>query len=113
MQLGISPNAGREKSARFFHGVWQMGEHYAPQFQEWSEWKARPRCRFDLDLKAGSAMDLSHLNLFKNAAKLFSLRMRAHLALGDSSSAYADFLDGFHAYRALVEEPTLISGLER
>ena len=24
-------------------------EHYAPQFQEWSEWKTRHRCRFDLD----------------------------------------------------------------
>ncbi len=88
-------------------------EHYAPQFQEWSEWKTRPRCRFALDLKAGAAMPLSHLGSFQEAAKLFSLRMRAHLALGDSSAAGADFSDGFQAYRALVDEPTLICGLVR
>ena len=88
-------------------------EHYAPQFQEWSEWKTRPRCRFDLDFKAGAAMSLAHLSIFQNAASLFALRMRAHLALGDSSAAYADFYEGFQANRALVDEPTLISGLVR
>ena len=88
-------------------------EHYAPQFQEWSEWKTRPRCRFDLDFKAGAAMSLVHLTIFQNAANLFTLRMRAHLALGESAAAYADFTEGFQAYRALVEEPTLVSGMVR
>ena len=88
-------------------------EHYAPQFQEWSEWKTRPRCRFPLDLKLGAAMTQPHIGSFQEAASLFSLRMRAHLALGDSSAACADFRDGFQAYRALVEEPTLICGLVR
>ena len=54
-------------------------EHYSPQFQEWSEWKTRPQCRFALDLKAGAMMRLPHLGTFSDAAKLFSLRMRAHL----------------------------------
>ena len=88
-------------------------EHYTPQFQEWSEWKTRPHCRFALDLKAGAAMPLPHLSTFQHAAVLFSLRMRAHLALGDSIAASADFREGFQAYNALVEEPTLICGLVR
>ena len=88
-------------------------EHYASQFEEWSQWKTRPRCRFALDLKAGAAMPLPHLSLFQHAAVLFSLRMRAHLALGDSTAAYEDFREGFQAYRALVNEPTLINGLVR
>ena len=88
-------------------------EHYAPQFQEWSEWKNRPRCRFDLDFKAGTAMQVPHLSTFQNAANLFALRMRTHLILRDSAAAYVDFREGFQAYRALVEEPTVISGLVR
>ncbi len=86
-------------------------EHYAPQFKEWSEWKTRPRCRFTLDLKAGIAMPLPHLGMFSNAAKLFSLRLRSHLALGDSSAAYMDFREGLQAHRALNKEPTLLAGL--
>ena len=86
-------------------------EHYAPQFAEWREWRTRPRCRFPLELAKGIALPLPHLGTFQDAARLFSLRMRAHLALGDSAAAYADFEDGFQAYRALQEEPTLISGL--
>ena len=88
-------------------------EHYAPQFQEWSEWKTRPRCRFDLDFNAGAAMAFPHLGIFRDAANLFALKMRANLALGNSSAAYADFVEGLQAYRATVDEPTLISGLVR
>ena len=58
-------------------------------------------------------MSLFHLTIFQNAVNLFTLRMHAHLALGDSAAAYADFTEGFQAYRALVEEPTLLNGLVR
>ncbi len=88
-------------------------KHYTPQFEEWSQWRTHTRCRFALDLKAGAAMPLPHLGLFQDAAGLFSLQMRAHLALGDSTAAYDAFREGLQAYRALVEEPTLISGLVR
>ncbi|MCE9610283.1 MAG: hypothetical protein K8R23_08835 [Chthoniobacter sp.] len=86
-------------------------EHYAPQFKEWSEWRTRPRCRFPLDFNAGFAMSLPHLGMFSNAAKLFSLRLRSHLALGDPGAAYADFREGLQSYRALSDEPTFIAGL--
>ena len=56
-------------------------------------------------------MPFPHLSTFQDAARLFRLRMSGHLALGDSPAAYADFQDGLQAYRALREEPTLLSGL--
>ena len=86
---------------------------YAPQFQEWSEWKTRTKCRFDLDFKEGAGTPLPHLGIFQNAVTLFSMRLRAHLALGDSAEAYSDFVEGFQAYRALTEEPAIITGLVR
>lgn len=88
-------------------------EHYTPQFKEWCEWPNRPRCRFTLELEKGFGMPLPHLATFTDAARLFALRLRAHLALGDSTAASADFRSGLQAYRALREEPTLISGLVR
>jgi hypothetical protein len=88
-------------------------DHYAPQFQQWSEWRSRPQSRFALDLKRGPMMPLAHLGTFQDAVKVFGLRMRAHLAMGESGAAYDDFQDGFQAYRALREEPTLIDGLVR
>lgn len=88
-------------------------EHYAPQFAEWREWPQRPRSRFALDLDLGAALSLPRLSTFMDAAKLFTLRLRAHLALGESAAAYADCQDAVQAYRALVEEPTLIAGLVR
>ena len=88
-------------------------EHYAPQFKEWSEWRTRPRCGFPLDFKNGSALPLDRLGTLHDAAKLFALRLRAHLAAGDSAAAYADFQDGFQVHRALDGEPMLISGLVR
>lgn len=88
-------------------------ERYAPLFQQWSEWHRRPQCRFTLDYSQGVMLAEPHLSIFQNAARIFSLRMRAHLAGGDSAAAYADFRDGLQAYHALREEPMLIDGLVR
>jgi hypothetical protein len=88
-------------------------DHYAPQFQEWSQWRSRPRSRFALDLKAGAATPFPHLLTFMDAARIFSLKARAHLALGESAAAYAAFREGLQAYRALQEEPALLCGLVR
>ena len=37
--------------------------------------------------------------------------MRAHLSLGESSAAYADFQDGFQAFHALENEPTMLAAM--
>jgi len=88
-------------------------DHFAPEMRQWSEWRTRPRCRFPLDLAKGWDLPLPHLAAFQGAAHVFALRLRAHLALGDSAAAYADFREGLQADNALREEPTLISGLVR
>ncbi len=83
------------------------------ELAQWREWRTRPRSRFPLDLQAGMAMPFHHFSALQGAAVFFKMRMRANLALGDSAAAGEDFRDGLQAYRAIVEEPTLISGLVR
>jgi hypothetical protein len=102
-----------EASADPIRDVLRALEHYEPQIREWSQWPSRPHSRFALDLKAGANMPLPHLGIFGEAAKFFNLRAQAHLALGDSPAACEDFRNGMQAYRALTEEPALISGLVR
>lgn len=86
-------------------------EHYAPQFQEWSQWRTRPRCRFVQSAKTVKEMSFPYLSVFYEAANVFTLRAQAHLALGNPAAAYSDFRDALHGYFALKEEPTLIAGL--
>ena len=90
------------------HDVLRALEHYTPQFQEWSEWKTRARCRFPFDYNAEIDFALVPLQTFRDASRLFNLRLRAHLALDDSAAAYADFCEVFQARRALENEPTLV-----
>lgn len=84
-----------------------------PELAQWREWRTRPRSRFPLDLQAGPAMPFHHFSALQGAAIFFTMRMRANLALGDSAAAGEDFRDGLQAYRAIVDDPTLISGLVR
>ena len=87
-------------------------EHYAPQFKEWSEWKTRPHCRFSYDYSSGFGRQLP-MGMFIDAVKLFDLRLRAHLAVHESAAALADFQEGLQAYRALQDEPTMLSAMLR
>jgi hypothetical protein len=43
----------------------------------------------------------------------FTLRMRAHLATGDSAAAYEDFEDSFQAYRAQINQPGFLASSMR
>jgi hypothetical protein len=88
-------------------------EHYAPHFAEWHEWRNRPQCRFPLELDNGMAMRLPHLQLLKDATKVFALQARAQLALGEPEEAYQSLQDVLQTQRALKDEPTLVSGLTR
>ena len=51
--------------------------------------------------------------MLRNAAQAFGVRLRAHLAQGNSPAALEDFLDAFQSYRALREEPTVTAGTFR
>ncbi|HSI12822.1 MAG TPA: hypothetical protein VK961_12305 [Chthoniobacter sp.] len=102
-----------EKSADPARDVLQALEHFAPELREWSEWRTRPECRFPLDLTKGIDLRLPYRTSFVEAGKVLTLRMRAHLVSGDSPAAYSDFQDALQAYRLLLAEPSLISGLVR
>jgi hypothetical protein len=89
-------------------------DHFAPQIQEWQQWQTRPQSRFPFPEKVGyDTMVAMHLTTPQQAAQVFSLKARAHLALGESAEAYRAFRDGLQAYLALRNEPTLIAGLVR
>lgn len=86
-------------------------DHYAPQVQEWSEWRTtRPRCRLPIDPVKGKPVSSS---VFADAVEIFRLCAAAHLAAGDSPAAYADFQDGRQAPRAQSDHPGLVSGVLR
>lgn len=91
--------------------VLRATEHYAPQFQQWSEWRTtRRQCQFPLQLEQGHGLPA---NLFMHAAMMFNLRLSAHLAVGDPAAAYADFQDGWQAFHALQNAPSMVNGLLR
>lgn len=102
-----------EKSDNVARDVLRALEHFAPEFGEWSEWRRRPQCRLPIDYAKGLNVRLPHLGPLQAAMKMFVLRMRAHLAVGDSAAAYLDFQDALQVYRMLSEEPSLIHGLVR
>jgi len=88
-------------------------EHYAPQFAQLRTAGVRPECRFPVRYEDGVAARLPHLQLLREAGRLYTLRLAAHLALGDSAAGYEDFQAGLRLYAALENEPTLVSGLVR
>ena len=61
----------------------------------------------------GFAARIPHLGALQNAAHILALRMSAHLALGESAAALADWRDGLALYRAMEHEPVLLCGLVR
>ena len=88
-------------------------EHYAPQFQEWSEWRSRPHCQFPVHLDASGWPRMPNYDIFSSAYQIFTLRMRAHLAVGDSAAALSDFQDGLQAYRAFENTSSLVGSALR
>lgn len=88
-------------------------EHYAPQFKEWGEWRSRPHCQFPVPLDASGWARMPNYDIFSGAYQIFTLRMRAHLAVGDSAAALSDFQDGWQAYRALENPSSLVGAVLR
>lgn len=103
------PAAGENAAADVLKAL----EHYGPQFEQLRVAGARSECRFPVRYEDGAAAALPHMGLFQSAAKLYALRLSAHLALGDSPAAYQDFQGGLRLHTALQTEPTLIAGLVR
>ena len=88
-------------------------EHYAPQFKEWSEWRSRPHCQFPMPLDASGWPRMPNYAIFSSAYQMFTLRMHAHLAIGDSAAALADFQDALQSYRAFEHASSLVGSVLR
>ncbi len=88
-------------------------ESFAAPLAELREAVARPHCRFPVHWEKAFAADFPHMQIFQSAWKLLALRLAAHLALGESASAYEDFHDGLRLTTAIRDEPALIFGLVR
>ena len=88
-------------------------EHYAPLFKEWGEWRSRPHCQFPVQLDASGWARMPNYDIFSGACQIFTLRMHAHLAVGDSAAAFSDFQDGLQAYRAFEHTYGLVGSVLR
>lgn len=78
-----------------------------------AEGARRPRCRFDVDYRAGFEMRLDHLMHFRSAASLLRLKARRLAELGRPDEALDALGLGYRVQRGLAEEPLLISHLVR
>jgi hypothetical protein len=88
-------------------------DHYDAPLAQLHEAELRPRCRFPVHYEKGYSASLPHFALLQAAARLESLRLSAHLALGDNAAALEDFHHGMILIAATADEPTLIAGLVR
>ena len=93
--------------------VLQALARYEPELQQFRDGAKRRGAHFPVNWSDGAGALLPHLAPFREAARIVTLRMEAHLTLGESEAAYADFRDGLALYRALEREPVLICGLTR
>lgn len=105
----VLPSAGDSAAGDVLKAL----ERYAPQMEQLRVAGARPDCRFPVRYEDGFAAALPHLSLMMSASRLYTLRLAAHLALGDSPGAYEDFRESLRLYTATQREPTLIAGLVR
>lgn len=86
---------------------------FEPALQQLRDAARRPHSNFPIKWEDGVMAQLPHLGTLQAASRLTAARMMAHLTLGDSPAALADWRDGHALYRALEHEPVLISGLVR
>ena len=86
---------------------------FEPALQQLRDAARRPRCRFPVRWEEGITAALPHLSIMLSAARLDAVRMMAHLALGDSPAALADWHDGIALYLAFEHEPVIMCGFIR
>jgi hypothetical protein len=86
---------------------------FEPALQQLRDAARRPHSRFPVHWEKSITASQPHFGTMLGASNLDTLRMNAHLALGESAAAYSDWLDGLALYRALEHEPTVITGLNR
>lgn len=88
-------------------------EKFEPALQQLRDASARPRCKFPTRWEDGFGTALPHMSPLMSAARLFTLRMDAHLALGDVQAARGELHHLLRLHDALGTEPSLIGRLVR
>jgi hypothetical protein len=106
---GLLPAASDDSAADVLKAL----EKYAAPLAELSEAGTRPHCRFPVPESGFLLGSMSHLPIFVDALKLYSLRLTARLALGDNAGACADFRDGLRLGTATSGEPGVLAGMLR
>ena len=106
---GLLPAAGENAAADVLLAL----EKFALPLAQIDAASARPHCRFPVKWEKAYSAAIPHLGILKNASQLYALRLSAHLALGDSASAYEDFRAGLRLSTATSHEPGLIPNLVR
>ena len=109
IEQGYLPQTGNTPAADILRALGS----FAGPLQELRDADMRRHCRFPVHWEKGPAASLPHLGVLQTAAQLYSLRLSAHLANGESPAAYEDFRDGLRLATAIREEPSIISGLVR
>ncbi len=105
----LLPMAGDSAAADVLKAL----EYFAAPLAQLREAGIRSHCRFPVRWEKAFAAELPHLSLLQAASKIYTLRLSAHLELGDSAAAYEDFRAGLRLTTATIEEPTLVAGLVR
>jgi hypothetical protein len=74
---------------------------------------ARPRAQFAVHWDEGFRVSLPHLSVLKGAQQNLNLRCAAHLAAGETDTAFAVATNALNVAELLREEPLLVSQLVR
>ncbi len=109
VEAKLLPAAGDNAAADVLKAL----DSFAAQLAQLREAGTRPHCHFPIHWEKGYDAMLPHTQILHTSATFFALSLSAHLALGDSAAAYADFQDGLRLTTATFEEPGLITSLVR
>ena len=109
VDAGMLEAAGENPATDVLHAL----ERYAPQLEQLRLAGQRPDSRFPVNYDAGIYAIMPHLRILNSAARLETLQLDAHLALGDSAAAGEDFRGILRLCVALEKEPTVVAGFLR
>ncbi|MGB8170753.1 MAG: hypothetical protein WCF18_24830 [Chthoniobacteraceae bacterium] len=102
---GLPPEAGR--------AVLLGLERFRAPLDELRAARSRPRNRFLQSALPPPQTAFPQLMVAMDVAAVLALRSDASLAVGEVSAAREDIVDGLRLYRAMIDEPTMISALGR
>ena len=108
VETKLLPAAGENVAADVLKAL----ETFAAPLAQLQKAAARPHCRFPVHWEKPGA-EFPCGTILQSAATLLTLKVAAHLSLGESAVAYEDFRDGLQLVTAIRGEPTFLPALVR